>query len=96
MLSRREVALGQYREVRAMGGSDILGADMALVTAERLGRARRAEHVIRAAFGSERYSVREPDDGTLATMLEQVQAITGQLERQVGDLEVRGGTSDEV
>jgi hypothetical protein len=96
VLSAREVALGQYREVQAMGARHIRGADMELVTAARLGRARRAEHVIRAAFASERYSLREPDDGTLTTMLEQVQVITRQLEQQdQGLVEVRGGRSDD-
>ncbi len=95
MLSRREVALSQYREVRAMGASDILGADMELVTATRLGRARRAERAIRAAFDTERRSVHEPNDDTLTVMLGQVEVITRRLEADGPEFEVRGGRSDD-
>lgn len=78
-----------------MGVTNVFGGDMATVTAGRLDRTRRAERSIRAAFASERQSLREPDDDLLRAMLADVQGIARTLEVDASAFAVRGGLSDD-
>lgn len=83
MLTPRELAAGEYNAVMSQGRRRVLGvdnADMAGVTEERLQNVRRAERTIRAAQGTERRFVREPDDDLLVRMLGAVAQLVDTLE----------------
>ncbi len=81
MLTRRERAAGDYMRVVAQGRGRIVGADdMVDVTAERLANVHRAARVLEAARGTERYSIREPDDARLEEMRADLGAVAAQLE----------------
>ena len=81
MLTRREQAAGVYARARSQGRGRVVGADdMVDVTAERLAKVHRAARVLEAALGTERYSIREPDDARLEEMLAEVGEVAAQLE----------------
>lgn len=101
MLSPRHAAQGAYRELLSMGTARVMGADMAVVSAGRLDRARRAERSIEAAFDSQRTGILEPDDDVLADMLRHVRKLRQTLEIDVAGQtgvaghEARGGSNRE-
>ena len=73
MLTPRERAAGDYNATMAQGRRRIVGVDdddMVAITEDRLRAARRTERVIRAAQGTPRHFLREPDDARLAQMLQ--------------------------
>ncbi len=81
MLTWRERAAGNYMRVVAQGRGRVVGVDdMVVVTAERLANVHRAARVLEAARGTERYSMREPDDARLEEMLAEVAEVAAQLE----------------
>jgi hypothetical protein len=81
MLTPRERAMGEYNAVMAQGRRRILGVDdMSAITRDRVKNVRRAERAIRAAKGTERRFLREPDDDRLEQMLEAVSALVDTLE----------------
>ena len=83
MLTPRERAAGDYNATMAQGRRRIVGVDdddMVAITEDRLRAARRTERVIRAAQGTPRHFLREPDDDRLAQMLQSVKELAGTLE----------------
>ena len=81
MLTPRERAAGAYSAALAQGRSRVIGADsMAEVTQARLVTAQTAERLLIAARGTERYSLREPDDARLDQLLERVSELVQTLE----------------
>jgi len=79
VLTPRERAAGAYQNVAAQGRGLVLGADMADVTRERSTNVRTAQRVLEAARGTERYSIREPDDASLEAMLTEVRKLADTL-----------------
>lgn len=63
-----DVEKAAEQEVESMGRTNIMGADMEVVTPARLARARRAEGSIRSALDSPRTRLLEPDDAVLVGM----------------------------
>lgn len=72
-----------------MGRARVLGADMERVTTGRLEAAQRAAVTIRAAIGTDRYALREPDDDTLRRMQERIRETIEHCERDLSRAEGR-------
>lgn len=96
MLSPRDAAQGAYREQLSMGHAGVLGGDMAVISAGRLDRVRRAERSIEAAFDSQRTALLEPNDDVLDDMLRQTRKPRRTLEADVASHELRGGPSEDA
>jgi hypothetical protein len=65
----RDVALSNYNVLRAQSRAVVLGGDPEVVAAARVDVAERAERSVRAAVGTDRTRLTEPNDHQLALML---------------------------
>lgn len=89
-MTARDVALSAYNVLRAQSRAAVLGGDPEVVAAARLDVARRAEQSVRAAVGTDRTRLTEPNDHQLAQMLTYCQMRVADC-AAVEPVAVRGG-----